>query len=178
MAYRYLPAVEEDSVDTTARYNRPDAPAPYLPYPPTLTPIIYSVVGSLLAILTLFLLIHTVINVLQGTSTVEIERRKIRRRLHVQDEVRTRVWVPSETDITGRPPGNTRRQVKPGRVVEVAAERVRLYDFGWKDNWKRAMARSPSSIPCRYHIRPIVERFLFTHSHDFVAAAYGLRAES
>jgi len=114
--------------------------SPHTP-PPTITPFLYSVFGSLLALLTAFLLLHTLQNILFGTSTIETERQRIRKKLGVATtSVSDYVWMPLGSGTVGI--DTTTDSPAKGRVVRLPHSEAKLYDFGRKQNWALLMGSS------------------------------------
>ena len=93
--------------------------------PLSLGPLILSVVGTVLAILTIFLLSITVSNVIEGSSTLETERAKIRNHQNTMKYV----WLP---ELTGKRDENGRHL---GRVAVLPRD-TKLYNFGLQANWE------------------------------------------
>ena len=113
LSYRYYELSSSDNI------------ASYIPAP-SIGPLFWSILGSILAILTFFLFLNTVKNVLSGVNTLDIERAKIRRSVTSQKFV----WIP---DLAGE---INRHGIRNGSVIAVPRQ-TELYNFGRRRNWER-----------------------------------------
>lgn len=105
--------------------------------PASIGPVIWTIWGVMLAILTAALCLITTKNMLKGSSTLEEERSKIASRFNVK----RLVWVPNldePRDQEGR---------CQGKVLELPRQ-TKLYDFGWRKNWKRVFSSVEEENPC------------------------------